>query len=63
MVTTPEPGESEVQMYGFVERPIRTAFLAMRPAWSITLGFEVLVQEVIAAMTTDPWLIVYCYPW
>ena len=31
-----------------------TAFLATRPAITITPGLEVLVQEVIAAMTTSP---------
>lgn len=31
-----------------------TAFFATRPAPIITLGFDVLVQDVIAAMTTAP---------
>src|SRR5579872_4406403 len=31
------------------------AFCASRPAPIITLGLEVLVQEVIAAITTSPW--------
>ena len=31
------------------------AFLATRPAAISTLGLEVLVQEVMAAMTTSPW--------
>jgi hypothetical protein len=30
------------------------AFLASRPAPTSTEGFEVLVQDVIAAMTTAP---------
>ena len=30
------------------------------PAPSITDGLLVFVQEVMAAMTTDPWLNVYC---
>ena len=34
--------------------PRATAFRARSPAASITLGFEVLVQEVMAAMTTSP---------
>jgi hypothetical protein len=40
---------------GLRRRPFSTAFLANRPAAIITLGFEVLVQDVIAAMTTSPW--------
>ena len=35
--------------------PRSTAFLATSPAPSITEGFEVLVQLVIAAITTWPW--------
>ena len=54
MVTTPEPGDKEVQMYGYVLIPFSTAFLARRPAWSMTLGLEVFVHEVMAAMTTEP---------
>ena len=54
MVTTPEPGDKEVQMYGYVLIPFSTAFLARSPAWSMTLGLDVFVQEVIAAMTTEP---------
>ena len=34
--------------------PRSTAFLARRPAASMTEGLEVLVQEVMAAMTTEP---------
>ena len=34
--------------------PLSTAFFASRPAASITLGFEVLVHEVIAAISTSP---------
>ena len=34
--------------------PASTAFLASSPAPIITDGFEVLVQLVMAAMTTDP---------
>src|SRR5205823_6556242 len=39
----------------FDVRPASTAFFASRPAPIITLGFEVLVQEVMAAITTEPW--------
>jgi len=38
------------------------AFFARRPAWSITLGFEVFVHEVMAAITTEPWLRVCSSP-
>ena len=37
-------------------RPASTAFLASRPAASGALGFEVLVHEVIAAMSTSRFL-------
>jgi hypothetical protein len=35
--------------------PFFTALRASSPAASITPGFEVLVQLVIAAITTAPW--------
>jgi len=35
-------------------RPFSTALLATSPAASMAPGFEVLVQEVIAAITTEP---------
>jgi hypothetical protein len=41
-------------MYGLTVNPFATAFLATRPAASMTSGFDVFVQEVIAAITTDP---------
>jgi len=53
-VTTCEPGASEVFTHGLTFRPFSTAFLATRPAAISTLGFDVLVQEVIEAMTTSP---------
>jgi hypothetical protein len=34
--------------------PFSTAFRASNPAASITLGFDVFVQLVIAAITTEP---------
>ena len=49
-----EPGASEVLTCGLTVRPASTAFFASRPAASITLGLEVLVQEVIAAISTSP---------
>ena len=53
-MTTCEPGASEVFTQGLVFRPLATAFLASRPAAISTLGLEVLVQEVMAAITTSP---------
>ena len=53
-VTTFEPGAREVLTHGLTFRPFWTAFFASRPAASITDGFEVLVQLVIAAITTGP---------
>ena len=41
-------------MNDFVVNPSSTAFLANRPAPSMTEGLLVLVQLVIAAMTTEP---------
>ena len=43
-------------------RPLSTAFFASSPAPIITLGLEVLVQEVIAAMVTAPWSISISWP-
>ena len=54
-MTTVEPGASEVFTHGLRVRPLASAFRASRPAETITYGFEVLVQEVIAAITTRPW--------
>ena len=39
---------------GFTVRPFAFAFFASRPAASMTLGLEVFVQLVIAAMSTEP---------
>src|SRR5262245_65775270 len=54
-VTTREPGASEVLTHGLVSRPASTARFASSPAAIITVGFEVFVQLVIAAITTEPW--------
>src|SRR5215208_2061531 len=54
-ITTFEPGASEVLTHGLTSRPRSTALRASRPAPIITEGLEVLVQEVMAAMTTCPW--------
>src|SRR5215212_9127634 len=53
-VTTFDPGARLVFTHGFRVSPRSNAFFATRPAPIITLGFEVLVQLVIAAMTTAP---------
>src|SRR5262245_10968198 len=52
--TTWLPGASEVLTHGFGFKPFAAAFLASSPAATITFGFDVLVQEVIAAITTSP---------
>src|SRR5689334_9892235 len=54
-MTTLEPGASVVFTQGLTSRPASTAFLASSAAPIITDGFDVLVHEVIAAMTTWPW--------
>ncbi len=54
-MTTLEPGASVVLTHGLRVRPRSTAFLASSAAPIMTCGFDVLVQEVMAAMTTAPW--------
>ena len=53
--TTWLPGASEVFTHGLRVRPFSAALRASRPAPISTFGFEVLVQDVIAAITTSPW--------
>ena len=53
-VTTLEPGAREVLTQGLLVSPRAAALRATRPAAIMTSGFEVFVQEVIAAMTTSP---------
>src|SRR5271165_6765369 len=55
-VTTIEPGASEVFTHDGTLSPFSTAFFASSPAATSTDGFEVLVQLVIAAITTLPWV-------
>jgi hypothetical protein len=55
-VTTREPGASEVLTQGLGVRPSSCAFFATRPAPIMTEGLLVLVQLVIDAITTSPWL-------
>ena len=54
-MTTVEPGASEVFTHGLLCRPRSTALRARSPAPIITDGLDVLVQLVIAAITTCPW--------
>src|SRR3954467_13288103 len=54
-MTTLDPGARVVLTQGLRSRPFSTAFFASRAAPIITDGLEVLVHEVIAAMTTAPW--------
>src|SRR5919106_6187875 len=61
-MTTFEPGASVVFTHGLRDRPRSTAFLARSAAPTITLGFEVLVQLVMAAITTAPWSISHSVP-
>ena len=53
-MTTREPGASEVLTHGLERSPRSTAFLASRPAATMTWGFDVFVQLVMAAITTSP---------
>ena len=48
------PGAILLLTQGLTSNPRSTAFFAKRPAPTITLGLLVLVQEVMAAMTTLP---------
>jgi hypothetical protein len=48
-------GAIDVFTHGLTARPLSTAFLASSAAPSITDGFDVLVHEVIEAITTAPW--------
>src|SRR5689334_21576756 len=54
-MTTLEPGASVVFTQGLRSRPASTALRASSAAPTITDGLEVLVHEVMAAMTTEPW--------
>ena len=55
-MTTFDPGASDVFTQLLVASPFSTAFFASSPAATSTDGFEVFVQLVIAAMTTEPFL-------
>ena len=51
------------KQWRLTSRPSSHAFFATRPAPSMTLGFEVFVQLVMAAITTLPCLISAGFPW
>ena len=53
-MTTCEPGARDVLTHGFTVNPRSFAALARSPAAIKTDGFDVLVQLVIAAITTSP---------
>ena len=53
-MTTREPGARLVLTMGDTRSPRSTARLASNPAATITEGLEVLVQLVMAAITTQP---------
>jgi hypothetical protein len=53
-VTTWDPGARLVFTQGWTVSPRSTAFLARRPAPTMTEGLEVLVQDVMAATTMLP---------
>src|SRR5260370_8106145 len=54
-MTTLEPGASVVFTQGLLDSPASTALRASSAAPTMTDGLEVLVQDVIAAITTEPW--------
>lgn len=53
-MTTPEPGDKLVLIYGLTSKPLLIAFLHNKPAAIITLGLDVFVHDVIAAIITLP---------
>src|SRR5262252_10831729 len=54
-MTTLEPGASVVFTHGLRSSPASTALRASSAAPTITDGLEVLVHDVMAAITTEPW--------
>ena len=53
-MTARDPGARLVLTVGPTRRPRSTAFRASRPAPTMTVGLEVFVQLVIAAIATEP---------
>jgi hypothetical protein len=60
--TTPDPGDSDVLTYPGTCNPFSDAFLHSIAACIMTSGLDVFVQEVIAAITTEPCFKVYSLP-
>lgn len=54
LVTAALPGARDVLIHGATRSPRLTALRATSPAPSITAGLDVLVQLVMAAITTAP---------
>src|SRR5688572_11467959 len=54
-MTTLDPGARVVLTHGLAASPRSTALRASRAAPSMTCGLDVLVQDVMAAITTAPW--------
>ena len=54
LVTTFDPGARLVLTHSLGFNPSSLAFFATKPAATITVGFDVLVQLVIAAIKTEP---------
>src|SRR5918993_2810664 len=61
-MTTLEPGARLVLTQGLRSSPRSTAFFASSAAPTMTDGLDVLVHEVIAAITTAPWSISVSVP-
>ncbi len=61
-VTTFDPGARDVLTCGGTSRPSSQAFFASNPAPIKTNGFDVFVQLVIAAITTEPFFILALSP-
>lgn len=61
-MTTPDPGARTVLILGLTLKPFSQAAFANKPAATNESGLEVLVQEVMAATTIDPFLSSYSDP-
>src|ERR1700730_17057943 len=59
-MTTRDPGDSEVLTQGLERSPRSAAFLASSPAPTMTWGFDVLAQLVMAAMTAARAVMWWC---
>ena len=61
-MTAFDPGASDVLTVGATRSPRATAFRASSPAPTMTVGLEVFVHDVIAAIATEPVRIVAVSP-